>query len=32
LLDRLDIELSQFVPPEGATDQKGQDHIVALPF
>jgi hypothetical protein len=32
LLDGRDVELGQLVPPEGATDQKGQDDIVALPF
>ena len=30
LLDGLDVELGQLVPPEGAADQKRQDHIVAL--
>src|SRR5258707_7724319 len=32
LLDGLDVELGQLVPPEGATDQERQDHVVALPF
>jgi hypothetical protein len=32
LLDGLDIELGQFVAPEGAADQKRQDHVVAFPL
>jgi hypothetical protein len=32
LLNGRDVELGQLVPPQGATDQKGQDDIVALPF
>jgi dienelactone hydrolase len=31
-LDGLDVEFGQLVPPQGATDQQCQDHIVALPF
>jgi hypothetical protein len=30
LLDGRDVELGQFVPPEGAADQQRQDDIVAL--
>jgi hypothetical protein len=32
LLEGFDVEFSQFVPPEGAADQKRQDDVVALPF
>ena len=32
LLDGLDLELGQLVPPQGAADQKRQDDVVALPL
>jgi hypothetical protein len=32
LLDGRDVEFSQLVPPQGAADQKCQNHIVPLPF
>src|SRR5260370_6340840 len=30
LLDGRDVELGQLVPPQGAANQKGQDHVVAF--
>jgi len=30
LLDGLDVELGQFVPPQGAADQQRQDDIIAF--
>ena len=30
LLDGLDVKLGQFVPPQGAANQKRQDHVVAF--
>jgi hypothetical protein len=32
LLDGLDVELGQLVPPKGAANHKRQDHVIAFAF